>query len=274
MTDNPSSEKGSEIANFIGANRAESDEINWVTPTGIQRSREQLVGLLTAHNNLETEGSIRVADVGCGIGVLTKALAVEHPAAEITGIEYAPASYGLALERTTDIKNTTIIGGDATEILPKLPAFEFSYAINVVQDALRPIQLLEALADSLSSTGRLALTVPDEEATEIFSEYAHWDDTRDLPYMRMEDIEINGTKQTWTQYAFPDDRLREILHKIGLRVVSQQELSADARGLCYPMELIGDTEGRQRAEALVEQQQHNPDVGPSVPLYVVEHAQQ
>jgi SAM-dependent methyltransferase len=258
-----------DVADFIAKNRLHEDDISWVSPTGIAASANVLTSLPQEHLDIGDSSSGRIADVGCGAGLLTNALTDSYPESTIIGIEYAPSAYRIAQRRFGSRDHTTVIGGDATEVLPEINSFDFVYAINMLQDTKDPVRMLRSLSGSLHTDGVLAVTIPNEEATDIFPEFTHHDDALQLPYMEMEDINIEGKTTTWKQYAFPDERFREIAQDCGLQIVNHEELPADATGLLYPMDVIDDEERKLWADSLVQKQKEDPQKGPSVQLYLM-----
>jgi len=211
----------------------------------------------------------RIADIGCGSGVLTVEIAETYPKASVIGIDYAPDAFRVARQRLAPYENTTIIGGDARNILDEVRPFAFIFAINMVQDTSEPVRTINALANNLTDDGTLAMTVPNKQAIEIFSEFSHYDEELDLPYMKMDDIRVGGEGATWKQYVFPEERVQEIVDQCGLELVETGELAADATGLLYPMKLLNDDERLAWAESLVKQQEEDPKAGPTVPLYIL-----
>jgi len=264
------SETRTEVADFIASQRLDTDSVSWISPTGVGESREELLQIPAETAVLTDQSACRIGDIGCGAGVLTAALAERYQSSKVLGIEFAAGAYDVAQGRFVDSENVVVVGGDAERVLPELRPLDVIYAINMVQDTADPLRMIRALAEALSEDGILILTVPDETATELFPEFAGWDEKRELPYMEMTDITVDGEQTSWHQYAFPEDRLKTVFEQCGLSVVRQDTLSADAAGLLYPMELLDDDERREWAESVVEEQRANPQAGPEIPLYVLE----
>lgn len=268
-TEQPSARRTT-VADFIASQRITTDSVSWITPTGVSVSRQELLGIPAEMGMSVDESSCRIADIGCGAGVFTAALADRYQSATVLAVELAAGAYEVARSRFVDSETVVVVGGDATRVLPELRQLDVIYAINTVQDTANPRRTIGALSNALSDDGILILTAPDETATELFPEFAGWDDELELPYMEMTDITVDGEQTRWHQYAFPADRLKTMFEECGLSVVRQDRLPADATGLLYPMELLGDDERRAWAQSVVEKQQTNPEAGPDVPLYVLE----
>lgn len=256
-----------DVADFIAGRRARSDEVSWITPTGVEPSIEVLTDLLDEYAG--GASPVRIADVGCGGGFLTAEVAETHPDATVLGIDLAPEAYRTAQQRFAGRDDVIVVGGNACEVLPEVDPFDFVYAINVVNDTASPVRTIRTLARSLTEDGTLAMTLPGQRAIELFPEFAHHDDDVDLPYMAMEEIVVDGKTTSWKQYAFPDARVEEMARDCGLRIVERDELAADATGLLYPMELLEDDERIEWARSLVQEQEDRPEAGPTVPLYVL-----
>jgi SAM-dependent methyltransferase len=239
----------------------------------VSASREALLDIPAEMAGMADRSSCRIGDIGCGSGVLTEALADRYESANVLGVEFAPGAYDVAQRRFVDSENVVIFGGDAQRVLPELRPLDIIYAINMVQDTAAPLRMIRTLSKALSEDGILILTVPDETATDMFPELAGWDEDRELPYMEMTDITVDGEQTSWSQYAFPEDRLKTVFDDCGLSIRRHGRLAADATGLLYPMELLDDDERREWAQSVVEEQRTNPSAGPEISLYVLEHQQ-
>lgn len=235
----------------------------------MDRSRERLVSIPEAYHDTADEAALRIADVGCGIGVLLDDRADAYPQADLLGVELPTEAAAEATERFDGRGHVTVLEGDATELLPEQAPFDVVYAINVIQDTPDPFETLGVLSDALADDGLLVLTVPGQSGTELFPDAISRDPAPDLPYLEMEDVTVGGRTFDWMQYVRPESRLRDAFEDHGLTVLDRDELTADATGLLHPMQLLGDEEGMERARDRLERQREDPTAGPSVELYLL-----
>ncbi|PSP77768.1 hypothetical protein BRC81_09790 [Halobacteriales archaeon QS_1_68_20] len=192
------------LANHVASGRASDDDVTWITPTGVDRSRERLVSIPEAYHDTADEAALRIADVGCGIGVLLDDLADAYPQADLLGVELATEAAAEATERFDGRDHVTVLEGDATELLPEQAPFDVVYAINVIQDTPDPFETLGVLSDALADDGLLVLTVPGQSGTELFPDAISRDPALDLPYLEMQDVTVGGRTFDWMQYVRPE----------------------------------------------------------------------
>lgn len=268
VSDTSHLESKMDIADYMAAKYEEHEEEAWISPLGIVSSLNFLTDLVGKHRPCSED--YRIADIGCGTGNLTEALASTYSDASIVGMDLSFVAASFAKKKVLGKENTLVLGGDAIRLLPKLDDFDFIYAVNMVQDTPHPLHTLETLAANLNSGGYLALTVPGEEALEVFPDHADHDDELGLPFMEIEGINMEGKHVDWKQYVLPQERVREIASNLELDVIEEGEITADASGMPHIMELINNEEKKQMAKKVVEKQQANPENGPTVDFYLLQ----
>jgi 2-polyprenyl-3-methyl-5-hydroxy-6-metoxy-1,4-benzoquinol methylase len=129
------------------------------------------------HNAL-TSGSLRVADVGCGAGWSTIAVARAYPKAEVIGFDADAASVedarAYAAEQEVVVRFEQ---RDAVSLSAEGP-FDLVLVLEALHDMSRPREALAALRDALAPGG--SVLVADEKVGEHF--HAPADDTERLMY--------------------------------------------------------------------------------------------
>ncbi len=271
-----------ELLDFMNG-RTEEEDLSWISPVGHDTSKEMLISLPKDNleywyqNRSEFENiagrRLRIADIGCGEGDLTKSLANEYSKADVFGIDISAEAIKSSIISLDDLDNGFAIGGDANQILPELRDFDFIYAINVVQDSKNPIKFLHNLGNSLRDGGYIVITVPGEEALKMFPEHRKFDDEKGLPYMIMENIDTEDGKIHWKQYAMPEEDMDKLVAETDLKIVESGDLRADATGLSDLMELLEKEERKEEARKIERLQQKNPKSGPSVNYYLMRKKQ-
>jgi len=100
------------------------------------------------------EAGARVADVGCGGGVATMAMAAAFPRSEIIG--YDISNHALARARDSlsnvDLPNLRFVN-PLEEPMPRSPTFDLITTFDVIHDAPHPQQLLESIYRALGEDG-------------------------------------------------------------------------------------------------------------------------
>ena len=129
------------------------------------------------HERLRTSG-LRVADVGCGAGWSTIAMARAYRASEIVGFDSDAASIADARANAAAAGVTARFEPlDATRVAGKGP-FDVILVLEALHDMSRPVDVLQALRQALASDG--AVIVADEKVGEHF--HAPADDMERLMY--------------------------------------------------------------------------------------------
>ncbi|MFU8814409.1 MAG: class I SAM-dependent methyltransferase [Pseudomonadales bacterium] len=100
------------------------------------------------------ERGIRVADVGCGGGVATIAMAESFPNSEFVGYDISNHALHRARDSlaTLDLPNIRFVN-PLDEPLPTAPAFDLITTFDVIHDAPHPQPLLDAIYQALEGDG-------------------------------------------------------------------------------------------------------------------------
>jgi 2-polyprenyl-3-methyl-5-hydroxy-6-metoxy-1,4-benzoquinol methylase len=128
-------------------------------------------GLPDVHARLERGEPLRIADVACGAGWSSIALARAHPGARIEGYDVDEASIADARRNAAEAglaDRITFEVLDATD----LPAgrFDLVCVFEALHDMSRPVEVLGALRGALADGG--TVLVMDERAADSFAESA------------------------------------------------------------------------------------------------------
>lgn len=110
-----------------------------------------------------------VADLGCGAGWSTIALAQGYPHLRVEGVDSDPASLALATSNATEAKLakpiTFTLRDLSTEALPS--RYDVAFFFECVHDLPRPVEALRNVREALTPGG--TVIVMDENAAESFS---------------------------------------------------------------------------------------------------------
>jgi 2-polyprenyl-3-methyl-5-hydroxy-6-metoxy-1,4-benzoquinol methylase len=124
-------------------------------------------------DRLETGG--RVADVGCGLGFSTVAMAQRFPRASVEGFDADAASVRDARAHADGTAGFVV--GDATSVRDRGP-YDLVLVLEALHDLPHPVQTLAAIRASLGAGG--AALIVDERVAETFS--APGDDVERMMY--------------------------------------------------------------------------------------------
>jgi len=125
-----------------------------------------LAALPDIEARLRTSTSARVADVGCGEGWSTIALARAYPDAEVIGYDLDTPSIEAARRNAAEAGvDVAFVCGDAAELTSDRP-FDLILLLEALHDMSRPTEALRALRGVLASDG--ALLVADERVAKAF----------------------------------------------------------------------------------------------------------
>ena len=96
----------------------------------------------------------RVADVGCGAGVATIAMAESFPASEFVGYDISEHALGRAREKldTVDVPNIRFVN-PLEEMMPGEPTYDLITTFDVIHDAAHPQTLLNGICQALKDDG-------------------------------------------------------------------------------------------------------------------------
>ena len=118
------------------------------------------------HDRLGT-GMPRVADVGCGIGWSTMAVARAYPAARVTGYDLDAASVAEARRRAFTAGLTVRFERKDAEAMAADGPFDVILVLEALHDMARPTRVLAALRRALAPGG--SVLVADERVAERFA---------------------------------------------------------------------------------------------------------
>jgi 2-polyprenyl-3-methyl-5-hydroxy-6-metoxy-1,4-benzoquinol methylase len=117
------------------------------------------------HAALETGAPLRVADVGCGHGWSTLALARAYPHAEVVGFDADPASIEDARKHAKEQGVSCSFERADASSLPDA-SFDLIFLLEALHDFSRPREVLACLRRALASRG--SLVVADEKVASSF----------------------------------------------------------------------------------------------------------
>jgi 2-polyprenyl-3-methyl-5-hydroxy-6-metoxy-1,4-benzoquinol methylase len=112
-------------------------------------------------DRLETGG--RIADVGCGQGFSTAAMAERFPCASVEGFDADPASIR---DARAHANHAAFVQGDATTVRDRGP-YDLVLVLETLHDLPHPVQTLAAVRASLGSGG--AALIVDERVADTFA---------------------------------------------------------------------------------------------------------
>lgn len=128
------------------------------------------------------ESAMVIADVGCGIGIITEAIAKKHPETKVIGIDLSPKNIEYC-KKTIDAANTKFLTASITEqfdILRKEApgGYDLVCLIDVIEHipSEQVPHLLHNLASLLRTTGKLILAYPSPE----YQKYLHKNESNKL----------------------------------------------------------------------------------------------
>lgn len=250
------------LANHI-TNPAE--EIAWISPVGVEASRDYLVELPEQYETVEN--GYRIADIGSGDGTLTVALAEAYPDAEVVGIDIAPTYTQEAVEKyreDTGRSNAKAVGGDVYDVLPELEPFDFIYAVNMLQDASDFPAAVETITDAARDEAYIGATFTNEDAKYLFEDVLQYDAEEDAEYWAFEDIALDeDTVVSFKQRIIPEEEAVSTFGEYGFEPVEQRELAAEDKYLSDALELL-DPDNNIDADELA----------PSYPFYLFHRGEQ
>jgi 2-polyprenyl-3-methyl-5-hydroxy-6-metoxy-1,4-benzoquinol methylase len=144
------------------------------------------------HEALARPG-VRIADLGCGLGFSSIALARAYPDAEVVGIDADPPSIDEARERAREAGvRVQYVAADAAEVGAHGP-FDAIVVLEALHDMARPVEALRAAHKSLAEGG--CVVVVDERVQAEFTAPGDllermmygWSITHCLPTQRAEE---------------------------------------------------------------------------------------
>lgn len=135
-------------------------ERTYASVTGMRGINSGLADFLLRHISFSNSEEIKILDVGCGKGVLLKALGERFPNAKLHGVE--PSLKARKHSREL-LPNAAIHVGYLQESPFINQKFDVVTCSNVLEHVESPLEFLKSLAMSLQDDGYLLLTVPNLE---------------------------------------------------------------------------------------------------------------
>jgi 2-polyprenyl-3-methyl-5-hydroxy-6-metoxy-1,4-benzoquinol methylase len=137
-----------------------------------------LPSVADVHARLLNGGRVRIADVGCGAGWSTIALARAYPNAEVIGYDLDTASIAEAARNAeTEGVAVQFSRKDANGLAQEGP-FDLVLVLEALHDMAQPTHVLKAIRNALAPRG--SVIIADEKVAERF--YAPGDDLERLMY--------------------------------------------------------------------------------------------
>ena len=125
-----------------------------------------------------TSRPLRVADVGCGAGWSTQAMARAFPLAEVVGFDADAASVADARRHAADHGVTVRFDVRDAAALASVGPFDVVLVLEALHDMARPVEALRSMCNALTPDG--SVIVADENVGEHF--HAPADDVERLMY--------------------------------------------------------------------------------------------
>jgi ubiquinone/menaquinone biosynthesis C-methylase UbiE len=128
---------------------------------------DKLRGVESVHGALSRPG-VRIADIGCGGGWSSIALAHAYPNARVEGFDIDEPSVVMASRNATESGVADRVAFTATDAsgLPD-DSFDVAFAFECIHDMPRPVDVLDAVRRSLTPDG--LLVVMDEAVADEFA---------------------------------------------------------------------------------------------------------
>ena len=173
-----------------------------------------------------TRPGARIADLGCGLGFSTQALATAYPDAEVVGIDADPPSIDEARELAREAGvRVRYVAADATEVGVHGP-FDAVLVLEALHDMSRPVESLRAALKSLAEGG--SVVVVDERVQPDFTAPGDltermmygWSITHCLPTQRAEE------PSAATGTVLRASQVRALAEEAGFATVEETDIDA------------------------------------------------
>ena len=190
--------------------------------------REWLPAIDDLHHRFNADPPARIADVGCGEGWSTIAMARAYPKARLVGVDLDRPSVAAARQNASDAGlegRVEFRTGDAAELSGG--PYDAAVIIEAVHDMANPVPVLRAIRDALVAGG--SLIVVDERVAETFAAPGDdlerfmygWSITTCLPDGR------SRSPSVATGTVMRPDRLREYASEAGFSMTETLPIEND-----------------------------------------------
>ena len=146
-------------------------------PFFINDLADVVAGVPSIHDRLSKPGA-RIADVGCGAGWSTLALARAYPGAEVRGYDIDAPSIDMANKHTADAGLSDRVSFSTEDVGDVADAFDVAFAFECIHDMSQPVPVLSAMHEMVAPDG--IVVVMDEAVGDEFT--AKDDDIEKLMY--------------------------------------------------------------------------------------------
>jgi SAM-dependent methyltransferase len=123
-------------------------------------------GIPSAHQRMSRVGA-RVADVGCGAGWSTIALAEAYPDAMLTGFDIDHPSIEMAVANADEAGVSERVSFSSADIIEVDEHYDLAFAFECIHDMSQPVPVLAAMRRMVGDTG--IVVVMDEAVGEEFT---------------------------------------------------------------------------------------------------------
>lgn len=148
---------------------------------------------------LRIRAGLRVADLGCGTGVLSRALG--EAGASVLGVEGVPERAAAARERCRDLADVRIVTDPISTALAGGGPFDLALMCGVLEYSVLyeggPAPLLRAVADSLSERGVLVVAIENQLGMKYL--LGGVEDHHDKAWIGLADYPGAPGPRTWTR---------------------------------------------------------------------------
>jgi len=130
---------------------------------------EYLPSIPDVHERLQSDPPARVADVACGVGWASIAIARAYPTVRVDGFDPDETSVEIArhLAEEAGVSDRARFEVRDGATLGNEGPYDLAIVIESIHDMARPVEVLAAIRDSLAPTG--TLIVADEKVAESFT---------------------------------------------------------------------------------------------------------
>jgi 2-polyprenyl-3-methyl-5-hydroxy-6-metoxy-1,4-benzoquinol methylase len=130
------------------------------------------------HQRLQSGDAVRIADIGCGVGWSTIALAKAYPHAAVTGIDMDAGSISEAIAHAAKEQVQAVFYHEDASYAAFRDKFDLILILETLHDMSRPTAVLENLRLALKPEG--CIIIADERVANAF--YAPGDDLERMMY--------------------------------------------------------------------------------------------